>query len=121
MKINLTVFFEDPFWVGVFERFEDETLSVCRVTFGAEPKDCEIKDYVLRNYSELTFSSAVGAEIWLLKRMEPVYRHYPWKSLLKSGFSPRGSVVTVKVLPAPSASLAVISGVWTYTYPRSWK
>ena len=25
------------------------------------------------------------AEIWLLKRMEPVYRHYPWKSLLKSG------------------------------------
>ena len=26
-----------------------------------------------------------GTEIWLLKRMEPVYRHYPWKSLLKSG------------------------------------
>ncbi len=24
-------------------------------------------------------------ELWLLKRMEPVYRHYPWKSLLKSG------------------------------------
>ena len=28
---------------------------------------------------------ATAAEIWLLKRMEPVYRHYPWKSLLKSG------------------------------------
>jgi pimeloyl-ACP methyl ester carboxylesterase len=26
-----------------------------------------------------------GAEIWLLKRMEPVYRHYPWKSLLRIG------------------------------------
>ena len=26
-----------------------------------------------------------GAEIWLLKRMEPVYRHYPWRLLLKSG------------------------------------
>lgn len=25
------------------------------------------------------------AEIWLLKRMEPVYRHYPWRLLLKSG------------------------------------
>ena len=24
-------------------------------------------------------------EIWLLKRMEPVYRYYPWKALLKSG------------------------------------
>ena len=26
-----------------------------------------------------------AVEIWLLKRMEPVYRHYPWKSLLKAG------------------------------------
>ena len=26
-----------------------------------------------------------AAEIWLLKRMEPVYRHYPWKALLRSG------------------------------------
>ena len=26
-----------------------------------------------------------GIEIWLLKRMEPVYRHYPWKTLLKQG------------------------------------
>ncbi|MCR5092690.1 MAG: alpha/beta hydrolase [Lachnospiraceae bacterium] len=26
-----------------------------------------------------------SAEIWMLKRMEPVYRHYPWRLLLKSG------------------------------------
>lgn len=26
-----------------------------------------------------------GVELWLLKRMEPVYCHYPWKALLKSG------------------------------------
>lgn len=26
-----------------------------------------------------------AAEIWLLKRMEPVYRRYPWRWLLKSG------------------------------------
>lgn len=26
-----------------------------------------------------------AAELWLLKRMEPVYRRYPWKALLKSG------------------------------------
>ncbi len=26
-----------------------------------------------------------AAEIWLLKRMEPVYRFYPWKALLKAG------------------------------------
>ena len=26
-----------------------------------------------------------AAEIWLLKRMEPVYRHYPWKALVRAG------------------------------------
>jgi len=41
------VFFEDPFWVGVFERIEDGKLSVCKVTFGAEPKDYEVWDYIL--------------------------------------------------------------------------
>ena len=39
---RLTVFFEAPFWVGVFERFEGGTLSVCKVTFGAEPKDYDV-------------------------------------------------------------------------------
>lgn len=30
---KLTVFFEDPFWVGVFEHIEDGKLSVAKVTF----------------------------------------------------------------------------------------
>ncbi|HEX9058915.1 MAG TPA: DUF2992 family protein, partial [Clostridia bacterium] len=24
MKVKLTVYFDDPFWVGVFERIDDE-------------------------------------------------------------------------------------------------
>ena len=34
---KLTVFFEGPFWVGVFERVAEGKLSACKVTFGAEP------------------------------------------------------------------------------------
>lgn len=26
-----------------------------------------------------------GVELWLLKRMEPVYRHYPWRALKRAG------------------------------------
>ena len=59
METNLTVYFDDPFWVGVFERIEDGKLSVCKVTFGAEPKDYEVWEFVLRHYSELEFSPAV--------------------------------------------------------------
>ena len=59
---RLTVFFEDPFWVGVFERVTDDGLSACKVTFGAEPRDCEVWDLVLREYAHLKFSPAVEAE-----------------------------------------------------------
>ena len=40
-KVSLTflVFFEDPFWIGIVERISDGTMEVCRITFGAEPKD----------------------------------------------------------------------------------
>lgn len=60
---RLTVFFEAPFWVGVFERFEGGTLSVCKITFGAEPKDYDVLSYVLKNYARLRFSPAVAAAV----------------------------------------------------------
>lgn len=62
MKTSLTVFFEDPFWVGVFERIGDGKLSVCKVTFGAEPKDYDVLEFILRHYNELIFSPAVKTE-----------------------------------------------------------
>ena len=34
----LTVWFEDPFWVGMFQRTDGGRLSVAKVVFGAEPK-----------------------------------------------------------------------------------
>ena len=60
---KLTVFFEGPFWVGVFERISGSKLSVCKVTFGAKPKDCEIWDFILKHYCELKFSPAIEAEV----------------------------------------------------------
>ena len=63
MDTCLKIFFEEPFWVGVFERVEDGKLSVCKVTFGAEPKDIEVWEYVLSHYGELKFSPAVETEV----------------------------------------------------------
>lgn len=57
---KLTVFFEEPFWVGLFECISEGKLSVCKVTFGAEPKDYEVYDFVLKNYYQLRFSLAVA-------------------------------------------------------------
>ena len=56
---KLTIYFEDPFWVGVFERIENRKLSVAKVTFGAEPKDYEVLEFINRNDYHLQFSPAV--------------------------------------------------------------
>ena len=65
VQINekLTVSFDDPFWVGVFERIENGKLSVSKVTFGAEPKDYEVLEYITRNYYRLKFSPAVDTVV----------------------------------------------------------
>ena len=60
---KLTVFFEDPFWVGVFEHIEDEKLSVAKVTFGAEPKDYEVQECIQKYYYSLRFSPAVATVV----------------------------------------------------------
>lgn len=60
---KLTVFFEEPFWVGIFERTSGGKLSVCKVTFGAEPKDYEVWDFILKHYYELKFSPAIETEV----------------------------------------------------------
>ena len=60
---KLTVFFEEPFWVGVFERVSEGRLSVCKVTFGAEPKDYEVFNFILKQYCKLKFSPAIETEV----------------------------------------------------------
>lgn len=56
---TLTVFFEGPFWVGVYEREEGERYEACKITFGAEPRDCEVWDFLLHSWEDLVFSPPV--------------------------------------------------------------
>jgi hypothetical protein len=56
---KLTVFFENPFWVGIFESVEENNLVVCKVVFGAEPKVSEIYELILNDFNNLQFSPKV--------------------------------------------------------------
>lgn len=60
---RVTVFFEEPFWVGVFERVSGGELTVCKVTFGAEPRDYELYEFLLEKYHRLRFSPAVATDV----------------------------------------------------------
>ncbi len=57
-QCRLTVFFEPPFWVGVYERQEGGCYTVSKMTFGAEPKEYEVYAFVLKTWSRWQFSPA---------------------------------------------------------------
>ncbi len=52
----------------------------------------KLRGFIAIDSAPLQRRYVTAAEIWLLKRMEPVYRHYPWRWLLRSGT--RGVAVT---------------------------
>lgn len=45
----------------------------------------KLKGFISIDSAPLQREYVTAAEIWLLKRMEPIYRYYPWKALLKQG------------------------------------
>ncbi|MDO5569756.1 MAG: YjdF family protein [bacterium] len=59
VQVKLTVLFDGVFWIGVFERVIDNKLEVAKVTFGAEPKDIEIYNFILNKYQYLKFSNGI--------------------------------------------------------------
>ncbi|MEA4966472.1 MAG: YjdF family protein [Oscillospiraceae bacterium] len=68
---RLTVLFEDPFWIGLYERMDGGRYAVCKITFGAEPKDYEVYDFLLQNWNRLRFSSSIEAAAIEERRVNP--------------------------------------------------
>lgn len=59
VSVKVMVYFEEPFWIAFCERTSDEGLSVCKITFGPEPKDYEVREFLLKNWYQLPFSRFV--------------------------------------------------------------
>jgi hypothetical protein len=86
MGIKLTVFFEDPFWVGVFERVSDGYLETAKVTFGAEPKDPEVYGYIRDHLHELSFSRPIEIKSLPAVKINPKrLQRVIWKEVAETG------------------------------------
>ena len=59
---SLTILFEAPFWIGVYERFDEGYYEVCKITFGSEPKDYEVYDYMMNNWNNLCFTKPIKSD-----------------------------------------------------------
>lgn len=68
---KLTVLFEEPFWIGIYERVSDGKYEVCKITFGAEPKDYEVFEFLLKNWCNLKFSKSMKTSVIAEKRINP--------------------------------------------------
>ena len=86
-QCKLTVLFDEPFWIGVFERIENGKLFAAKVTFGAEPNDYEVYEFILKHYYDLQFSPAVAAVVKETKRNPKKLQRDIKKSLEKTGIS----------------------------------
>ena len=63
VSVALRVFFEDPFWIGILERVSEGRMTVSKITFGPEPRDYEVQEFLMKNYYSLRFSPAVAAAV----------------------------------------------------------
>lgn len=68
---ELTVYYDGQYWVGICQRQDEAGLRVCRVVFGAEPKDYEVYEYILLNWHALEFSKSVETGQEHSRRINP--------------------------------------------------
>lgn len=59
VRVRLRVYFDDPFWVGLFEKHYQGKITACKVVFGSEPRGWEIADFIDSRYQHLAFSPPV--------------------------------------------------------------
>ena len=70
-RSSLSVLFENPFWIALYEREYGGRYDVCKITFGAEPRDCEVYEFFLKHYNHLSFSPSVEGTGTVQHRQNP--------------------------------------------------
>lgn len=68
---QLTVFFEGPFWVGLYEREDGGGYQASRIVFGPEPRDGEVYGWLTACWHRLRFSPSMGASAPVSRRENP--------------------------------------------------
>lgn len=58
MEGKMTVLYESPFWVGIFERMESGKYQAARFVFGAEPTEPQLLEFALTDFLSLQFSQS---------------------------------------------------------------
>lgn len=64
VKVTMTVLFEEPFWIGIYEREDGENYQAAKILFGGEPKGLEVQEYLLKNVYRLSFGAGEKSQLF---------------------------------------------------------
>lgn len=95
---RLTVYFDGVFWIGIYERVTENRLEACKITFGSEPKDYEVYQFLLQNWNQLRFSPSVDAGTKQERRINPKRMRRMVKKQLESQGTGTKSQQALKLL-----------------------
>lgn len=74
IKARLSVFFDDPFWVGLYELQDQTHYQIVRILFGAEPQDGQLLKLVYHAEKLDWFQTAQESQPVLQKKLNPKRR-----------------------------------------------
>ncbi len=53
LKNSFTIFFENPYWVGIFEKEDELGYTASKFVFGKEPTGPEIYEFIVKDYCKV--------------------------------------------------------------------
>lgn len=71
IEVEFTVLFEAPFWIGIYECKYVNGYEINKITFGAEPKACEIYELILKRWNEIKSNLIIEKQVIDKKHINP--------------------------------------------------
>ncbi|MDI6502449.1 YjdF family protein [Leuconostoc suionicum] len=87
--LSLTIIFDQPFYVGIFERRTGNTYEVSKINLGtSEPRDSSIYELLIENWHQVRFNTVnIANNERIQKNVNPKRMQRLAKKALKSGLS----------------------------------
>lgn len=84
LSYKLNIIFDGQFYISIFEKTDNDKLSVARHIFGLEPSDIEVFEYINHEFDTLVFSSPIDIDKKVKTNVNPKKMQRMVKKEMKS-------------------------------------
>lgn len=112
MSTTFTLHHDGQFWIGILERHENEHVRAVKVTFGSEPSDAELYEWLREHGNELCERLDRAAPVTTGSRAAKPRKVNPKRAIreaAKASRAPRASTAAHEALKADQAQRETLS------------